>query len=158
MCKSLLALLASLSLLTMSFNFVNTSVTSEWNRALLPFQVYEECHTIFNFFRASVKPRMDISNCELLSAQVGDEKDSLDNVDATLRIVAVLNFFWHYHAFEPSVQVERVILLQTVQERNKKDKLYNYPCRFSLCWFFRIRDERCWKLCYMPSFGIIMCW
>ncbi len=66
---------------------VNTSVISSPTKSTLLnwtiLQVAEDMHTFTDFFNITVKPRMD-GECQLLSAHVGSDKNTLDAVDVSL--------------------------------------------------------------------------
>ena len=80
---------------------VNTSVFSESSkRTILPWtivQFLKESHSFTDFFIDVVKPRM-ISNadCQIISASVGPDKTSLDQVDISLQILSVLHLFGRF--------------------------------------------------------------
>ncbi len=60
-------------------HLVNTSVTSS-SQTLLPWtimRITEAEHSISDFFRINVKPRISTYECELLGALIGHEKSSL---------------------------------------------------------------------------------
>ena len=126
-------------------NLVNTSVISI-SRTLLPWtilQVLEVEHSISDFFDMTVRPRISDCNCELLTAYIGQDKSSLDQVDTYLPVVAVTSSFGRYLKYSVSVSVEPFqtnsqlalepsdntsplsAVLQPVNQRTKKDKLYN---------------------------------
>ena len=125
------------------FHFVNTSVVST-NQTFLPWtilQVTETEHSISDFFTASVKPRITGFDCNLLSASIGQDKFSLDEVDISLPIVPVTTSFGRYLKYSinpfcagsPSLSDvqssdDRTLLsicLQPIKQRTMKDKLYN---------------------------------
>ena len=76
---------------------VNASVAS-FGKTLFPWtivRVSEVEHSVADFFYEDIKPRISDSapKCELLLAQVGQEKNSLDNVDFSVPIIAVISSF-----------------------------------------------------------------
>lgn len=112
-------------------------------------QLKEECHTFNDFFLERVKPRLETSNCNLMSAYVGPQKSSLDPVDINLTVLPVLSSFGRFLRYhvefnedpfctelnvpgssgtrgsdsdQPSV---RLGMMSQVNVRNKKDLLYN---------------------------------
>lgn len=86
----------------MSFHLVNTSVMSSGNKTLLPWsivQLSDEAHTIIDFYRLTILPRISLSstsNLELVAALVGKERGVLDYVDINIPVVAVVRAFGHF--------------------------------------------------------------
>ncbi len=124
---------------------VNTSVFSEsTKRTILPwtiFQILKESHSFTDFFIDVVKPRM-ISNadCQIISASVGPDKTSLDQVDISLQVLPVLHSFGRFLKYfveiEEDVSVSNDSTIDPIQSpplsfvvpiivRNKKDQLFN---------------------------------
>ena len=91
--------MAALSLLFTMLHLVNTSVTSLCKKTLLPWtilRVEEQDHTVSDFFTRNVMPRLSHgsrSHCAISSAHVGRDKASLDLVDVSLPLVAVVTSF-----------------------------------------------------------------
>ena len=91
--------MAALSLLFTMLHLVNTSVTSLCKKTLLPWtilRVEEQDHTVSDFFTRNVMPRLSDgsrSHCAISSAHVGRDKASLDLVDVSLPLVAVVTSF-----------------------------------------------------------------
>ena len=125
---------------------VNTSVFSEQTkRTILPWtivQLVEESHTFDDFFMEVIKPRMNCSDCQLLSASIGPDKLSLDPVDIGLQVLPVLHSFGRFLKYYVEIQEDPIISNDTVSVgsidgvcrlaffapvtvRNKKDQLYN---------------------------------
>ena len=124
-------------------HLVNTSVVSS-SRTLLPWtiiQIKEEEHSVSDFFLMNLKPKISDYNCELMSAFIGQDKNSLDEVDISLPIVPVISSFGRFLRY--SVEIEShdnsaqtvselpsnmSLIVNTVHpmnQRNNKDKLYN---------------------------------
>ena len=125
---------------------VNTSVFSEQTkRTILPWtivQLVEESHTFDDFFMEVIKPRMNCSDCQLLSASIGPDKLSLDPVDIGLQVLPVLHSFGRFLKYYVEIQEDPIIpndtvsvgsidgvcrlaFVSPVMVRNKKDQLYN---------------------------------
>ena len=132
---------------------VNASVAS-FGKTLFPWtivRVSEVEHSVADFFYEDIKPRISDSapKCELLSAQVGQEKNSLDNVDFSVPIIAVISSFGRYLKYSVTIlqtassseaattslsssalsQSADCVLLSTViqpaDQKTMKDKLFN---------------------------------
>ncbi len=82
------------------FQLVNASVAS-FGRTLLPWtivRVAEVEYSVADFYHVIIKPRISeaASECQLLSAQIGQEKNSLDNVDFSVPVVAAISSFGRF--------------------------------------------------------------
>ena len=127
---------------------VNTSVfCSSSKSTVLPWtivQLKEESHTFQDFFDTTIKPRLSIHVCTLLSALVGPEKSSLDPVDTSIQVLPVINSFGKFLKYCIDADAEELNDLETqcsdsadtshnltlgflapMRARNKKDELYN---------------------------------
>ena len=74
---------------------VTISVASS-SQTLLPWTILcisEAEHSVSGFFRINVRSRIGDIECELVSAQIGWEKTSLDNVDMSLPLIPVTTSF-----------------------------------------------------------------
>ena len=137
---------------------VNTCVFSvTQNRTLLTWtilKVSDEEQTVGEFYNNAVIARLPSIDTELLSAAVGTEKDDLDNVDLNLPVVPVINSFGHFLKFavesanngdsmstaqvtssDAAAATADLFFIESVRERNKKDKLCN-----SIIHFFKSRN------------------
>ena len=132
---------------------VNASVAS-FGKTLFPWTiacVSEVEHSVADFFYEDIKPRISdcAPRCELLSEQVGQEKNSLDNVDISVPIIAVISSFGRYLKYSVTIfqtassseaatttlsssalsQSADCVLLSTViqpaDQKTMKDKLFN---------------------------------
>ena len=79
-------------------HFVNTSVPTSSHQTLLPWTILcvSAEHSIADFFRSDVHSRIGDIECELVSAQIGQERTTLDNVDLSLPLIAVTTSFGWY--------------------------------------------------------------
>ncbi len=134
--------------MALSINLVNASVTSS-TEILLPWtilRVIDDEDSVSDFFNNIIKPRIE-HECELLSAHVGQCKNSLDQVDVTIPVMAVVCAFGHFMKYsvnvlnnqyastsstgEPPSEKSRPDLLpvssciQSITQRTRKDKLFN---------------------------------
>ena len=162
------------------FHFVNTSVVST-NQTFLPWtilQVTETEHSILDFFVTTVKPRISDFDGDLLSASIGQDKSSLDQVDISLPIIPVTSSFGPYlkYSIDPAVLSNSSASLslqllddtspisdhfQAVNQRTMKDKLYNDLLLFLSSSNLTIKSsETCTvkKLLFYPGiyFGTLM--
>ena len=132
---------------------VNASVAS-FGKTLFPWtivRVSDVEHSVADFFYEDIKPRISDSapKCELVSAQVGQEKNSLDNVDFSVPIIAVISSFGRYLKYSVTIlqtassseaattslsssalsQSADCVLISTViqpaDQKTMKDKLFN---------------------------------
>ena len=121
-------------------------------QTLLPWtilQISEAEHTVADFFKCTVKPRIPGFDCELLSALIGQEKGSLDHVDASLPVVAVITSFGRFLKYSVSIISQPLLLnsefsqptdsqygstistvIRPIHQRTNKDKLFNDILQF----------------------------
>lgn len=88
-------------------HLVNASVAS-FGRTLLPWtilRVSEMEHSIADFYHVTIKPRISDAapHCQLLSAQIGQERNYLDNVDFSVPVVAAISSFGRFLKYSVSV-------------------------------------------------------
>ena len=106
-------------------------------------RVEEQDHTVSDFFTRNVMPRLSHgsrSHCAISSAHVGRDKASLDLVDVSLPLVAVVTSFGPFLKYNVSlndvtetatIELDEsqtncpLVFVEPVRERTKKDKLFN---------------------------------
>ena len=149
---------------------VNASVAS-FGKTLFPWtivRVSEVEHSVADFFYEDIKPRISdcAPKCELLSAQVGQEKNSLDNVDFSVPIIAVISSFGRYLKYSVTIlqtassseaattslsssalsQSADCVLISTViqpaDQKTMKDKLFNDILRIIFSKY-KLKKEQC---------------
>ena len=138
-------------------HLVNTAAASLFRKTLLPWtilKVDDQEQTISRFFTETVHPRISSDsnfqgNFELMSAQVGKDKNTLDLVDVTLPLVTVVNSFGPFLKYTVNIdsvtgtlsttlQINNTsnneytppIFIEPIRERTKKDKLFNDLIQF----------------------------
>ena len=138
-------------------HLVNTAAASLCRKTLLPWtilKVDDQEQTISRFFTETVRPRISSDsnfqgNFELMSGQVGKDKNTLDLVVVTLPLVAVVNSFGPFLKYTVNIdsvtgtlsttlQISNTsnneytppIFIEPIRERTKKDKLFNDLIQF----------------------------
>uniref|UniRef100_A0A1X7UNI3 Uncharacterized protein n=1 Tax=Amphimedon queenslandica TaxID=400682 RepID=A0A1X7UNI3_AMPQE len=142
---------------SMLLSLVNTSVVSATNETLVRWsilEVPEEVQTIEQFFRRGVLARIaedDSCHCDLLSAYIGRDRETLDHVDLNLPIVPVVVSFGPFLKFvvrmkeslsaglaitepaagqSPGAPAPSTVFVKATNPRNKKDHLFNNIAAF----------------------------
>lgn len=123
---------------------ISTSVIANDQRYLLPWTItrFSDTSSVIDFFLETVKPRLENDCCLLQSALVGHDKHSLDLVDISLPLIAVVSSFGRFLQFKITLPNNDVSMslaenvdtslsfIQPINERNRKDTLYNRVISF----------------------------
>ena len=119
---------------------VTTSVVSSSdNSIVLPWTIiqFDELYSVADFFTMTIKPRLEIDECLLQDARVGQAAHLLVLVDMNLPLMAIIPTFGRFLQFKVSISdptkvtvdsnepQEVALYIPVIPERNRKDALYN---------------------------------
>ena len=119
---------------------VTTSVVSSSdNSIVLPWTIiqFDELYSVADFFTMTIKPRLEIDECLLQDARVGQAAHLLVLVDMNLPLMAIIPTFGRFLQFKVSISdptkvtvdsnepQEVALYILVIPERNRKDALYN---------------------------------
>lgn len=108
----------------MPLTIVNTSVVSfPRNSTLLHWTILQIADELHNFFNSTVKQKVDVANFKLLAAQVGPDKNSLDEVDINLPITQVVPTFGKFvkYIVESVESSESTSSTNSIQDSSSSD-------------------------------------
>ena len=119
---------------------VTTSVVSSSDSSIvLPWTIiqFDELYSVADFFTMTIKPRLEIDECLLQDARVGQAAHLLVLVDMNLPLMAIIPTFGRFLQFKVSISdptkvtvdsnepQEVALYIPVIPERNRKDALYN---------------------------------
>ena len=126
--------------MTHNLSQLTTSVVSSSDSSIvLPWTViqFDELYSVADFFTMTIKPRLEIDECLLQDAHVGQAAHLLVLVDMNLPLMAIIPTFGRFLQFKVSISdltkvtvdsneaQEVALYIPVIPESNRKHALYN---------------------------------